>query len=292
MENLLSAEGGGELADALERKGVLVVNGSNKYCLDLYKKFPGKKRLYSTQKEVIEGDLWTEDITVTENSISFITVSKKGVLQPFSVRVLGRQQVQNLLAAILVARELGMSFEKISEACKKIDQEQGGMTLTKGAHGIWVVDASYSSNPDGVVADLDYLSVFSGNPSTSLGVKKVIVMPCLIELGKDAKAVHRALGKKIATVCDLAIITTKDYFEDVKEGAILEGMPAERILLCPDGEAIEDPRMPIKIGIGTTKSRELIDNAFATITTFLKSGDVVLLEGRVPETVIKKLKHV
>ena len=38
LENLLSAEGGGELADALPEDGILIVNGDNKYCLDLYKK--------------------------------------------------------------------------------------------------------------------------------------------------------------------------------------------------------------------------------------------------------------
>ncbi len=269
MKNLLSAEGGGELADALKEKGLLVVNGNNKHCVDLYKNFSGRKKMYSTQHDVLMGDLWTEDISVKEYGVSFVTVSKEKYLQSFWVPVLGKQQIQNLLGAILVAKELGMSFEKISESAKTIRQSQGGMTLKKGVHGIFLIDSSYSSNPDGVIADLDYLSVFSGNPSTSLRVKKVVVMPCLIELGKDAKQVHTMIGKKIAQVCDLAIIASRDYFSALQEGALTEGMKAEQILLCDN---------PVEL--------------YQLITTHCKSGDVVLLEGRVPEKTIHLLEDV
>ena len=41
--------------------------------------------------------------------------------------------------------------------------------MKKGIHQINIIDSSYSSNPDGVFADLDYLNVFSG--------KKIIIMP-------------------------------------------------------------------------------------------------------------------
>lgn len=260
LANLLSAEGGQELADSLPKNGLLVVNGDNNYCLDLYKKFNKKKKLYSVLADKVSADIWTEDIMVGENSLSFITIFSNGEMQNFAVDVLGRQQVQNLLGAILIAKELGMSFEKISEACRTIRQAQGGATLQKGIYDIRIIDSSYSSNPNGVMADLDYLNVFSG--------KKIIVMPCLIELGKKSKETHREIGKKIAEVCDLAIITTKDHFEEIKKGAMENGMPVENILL--QGKAGE---------------------ALTAITTFAKAGDVVLLEGRAPESLIKALKE-
>ena len=65
--------------------------------------------------------------------------------------------MQNLLGAILIAKTLGMSFGEISEACKNIIPEQAGMVLKKSGHGIDIIDSSYSSNPDGVFAELDYL---------------------------------------------------------------------------------------------------------------------------------------
>lgn len=262
LDNLLSAEGGRELAKMLPEDGVLVLNGDNKYCLDLYKKSDSpadeRKKVYSTTGSKVNSDVWTDQLSVHEDFISFLAVDKSKKVVHFRVNVLGGQNIQNILAAILVAKELDMSLEEIAEACKNIKQEQAGMTLKKGKHGINIIDSSYSSNPDGVYADIDYLNVFSQ--------KKVIVMPCLIELGEKSKEVHERIGKKISEICDLAIITSKDRFEDIKRGAAEAGMEEKNILFC------ENP-----------------NDIYSIITLFCKSGDAVLLEGRVPSRLLEML---
>ena len=86
-------------------------------------------------------------------------------------------------------------------------------------------------------------------------------MPCLIELGKASKEVHKRIGKKIAEVCDLAIITTKDRFKEIREEA---------------GEKTIFMESPNKI--------------FEKIKNFCQSGDVILLESRVPQELINLLK--
>ncbi len=271
MENLLWAEGGRELVQCLPKNGLVIVNGDNPYCLDLYKKIYTlagglKKQLYTTKKEKLESDIWTEDISVKKESLSFIARDKDGYLASMSVSVLGKQNVQNLLAAILAAKSLGMSLQDIALAVKHIRPEQAGMTIKRGAHGIEIIDSSYSSNPDGVMADLDYLNIFPG--------RKVLVMPCLIELGSESSNIHKKIGKKIAQVCDMAIITTRDQFENIKKGATENGMDEKQILLC-------DPSISIRAG----KPQEIVSH----ITTFCKEGDAVLLEGRVPSQLITLL---
>jgi UDP-N-acetylmuramyl pentapeptide synthase len=91
-------------------------------------------------------------------------------------------------------------------------------------------------------------------------------MPCLIELGKASKEVHKRIGKKIGEVCHLAIITTRDRFQDIVEGAMEKGMPSGNILF------IEDPK-----------------EIFEKIKNFCQPGDVILLESRVPDELIKRL---
>jgi UDP-N-acetylmuramoyl-tripeptide--D-alanyl-D-alanine ligase len=267
LENLLSAEGGGELADCLPKDGILAVNGDNKYCLELLKKSSNlpesREKIYALSNRKMDSNIWTEDIETAKDSVSFVAANKNKNLAHFNVKVLGKHNIQNLLGAILVANELGMSFEEISEACKNIKQEQAGMILKHGKHGIDIIDSSYSANPDGVLADLDYLSVF--------GTKKVIVMPCLIELGKKSSEIHEKIGKKIGEVCDLAIITSKDKFEDIKKGALEAGIKPKNILCLPDG------------------SQATTQEIYSMITLFCKSNDAVLLEGRVPATLIKLL---
>ena len=146
---------------------------------------------------------------------------------------------------------------------RSIKQEQAGMVLRQGKHGLNIIDSSYSANPTGVMADLDYLSIFAG--------KRVVVMPSLIELGKKSSEIHEKIGQKIAEVCDLAIITSKDKFKEIEKGFnqdILRRSQANaaKCLLC------DNPR-----------------DIFSAITAFCKSGDAVLLEGRVPKELLNLL---
>lgn len=262
LDNLLSAEGGGELADALPKDGFLVLNGDNKYCLDLYKKVVLLQaqnmlnvKIYTLLKDKINSDIWTDEITVKKNSVSFVTLTKEKDMTPFNINVLGKQNIQNILSAILVARHLGMTFDEIIIASKNIKLEQSGILLKNGKHGVNIIDSSYSSNPDGVLADLEYLSIFPK--------KKVIIMPCLIELGEKSLEIHQKIGKKIGKICDLAIITTKEMFKEIKKGAIDSGMEEKNIIFCEKPEEI-----------------------LTRISIFCTTGDSVLLEGRVPEKLI------
>lgn len=256
MENLLSAEGGQELLNSLPKDGLLVVNGDNKYCMDLYKKANIYKKVYSLKNDKVDSDVWAEEISVLEHSLDFMAMTRDKEVTHINVDILGKQSIQNLLGAVLIAKELGMSLEEISKAAAHIKQEQAGITLKKGIHGIKIIDSSYSSNPDGVIADLEYLNVFKE--------KKVVIMPCLIELGKKSSEVHYHIGKKIAEVCNLAIITTKDKFEEVKKGAVENSMDAKNIIFCE-------------------KAKEILH----IITTFCKEDDAVLLEGGRPVELIK-----
>lgn len=261
MENLLSAEGGEELANSLPENGLLVANGDNKYCMDLLKKnshLPAsQEKIYAAENKSANADVFAEDIEAREDGVLFVASDKNKNMAQFKINVLGRHNVQNLLGAVLVASELGMSFGEIAEAAKGIRPEHAGMVIKQGKHGIKVIDSSYSANPDGVIADLEYLAVFPG--------KKAVVMPSLIELGKESGAIHEKLGRKIGQVCDLAIITSNDRFAGIKKG-FLETNPGGKILFNKKPEEI-----------------------FSAVTSFLKSGDAVLLEGRVPKQLIELL---
>ena len=171
--------------------------------------------------------------------------------------MLGIHNIDNILLSASCAQKLGMSLEEISRACLKIKPEQGGMKFLRKDAPV-VIDSSYSANPDGVIADLDYLKTLRQAQG-----KLIIVMPCLIELGRVSKEVHKRIGRKIGEVCDLAIITTRDYFKEIKKTAEIGSL---QIFL------IENPK-------------EII----AKIKEFCKNDDVVLLEGRVPKE-IKSVK--
>jgi len=214
QENIIKAKY--ELIESLPEDGTAFFNTKNKYCVDLFNKTQGVKKFLYGQEARFFGE-------------------------------------ENILGAMAVARELGMTEDEVKKAADKIENKMPGIKILKGVNGLNIIDATYSANPDGVIANLGYLeNNFNG--------KKIIVMPCLIELGKASKEVHQRIGKKIAEVCDLAIITTEDKFTEIKE------FSGEKAVF------LENP-----------------DKILKKIKDFAKEGDTVLLESRVPKKLINLL---
>ena len=254
MENLMSAEGGIELIESLPKDGGVIILNKRK---DLRVNHL-KSRIFCSVKEKL--DFWAEDIKVEKDYLFFKICSKKEGPVLFKVNLVGAQNVENVLLAAACAKELGMNLDEIAKACEKIKPLEKTMQIKKGINGLVIVDDSYSANPDGVIAALDYLKIL---PSTN---KKIIIMPCLIELGPAAQKVHQKIGEKIGQVCDLAIITTKEMFEEIKKAALETGLNEKNILF------MENPK-----------------EIFAKIKSFSRSGDAILLEGRLPAELIRQI---
>ncbi|PIS17267.1 MAG: hypothetical protein COT59_01540 [Candidatus Nealsonbacteria bacterium CG09_land_8_20_14_0_10_42_14] len=211
--------------------------------------FGSQENIVKTKYELIE--------SLPENGTAFFNANNKYCLELYNKTQIKKKlygegahspQEENISCAKAVAQELGLSQDEIDRACQKI---KPWPKVKKGLNGINFIDATYSANPTGIMADLDYLAKRPG--------KKVIIMPCLIELGKASKEVHRKIGQKIGEVCDLAVITTKDRFREIKEGA-------------PNALFME-------------RADEIVEK----IKSFCREGDVVLLESRVPTQLIKQL---
>jgi len=248
MENLISAEGGKELIESLPKDGLVIFNGENEILRKIYQETKIKKRIVGISKK--DFDLWAANIKVKKDVLFFQVFTKEKEMADFNLNLIGAQNIQNLLLAICCAKELGMNLEEISKASKKIKQEQSGIKLIKTKDNLNIVDATYSANPDSVISHLEYLRVWPG--------KRVIVMPCLIELGEKSKEVHEKIGRKIYEVCDLAIIVTKERFKEIKKEA------KEKAIF------LEKPR-----------------EIFEKIKKFSGQNDIILFEGRLPKEFLK-----
>lgn len=202
-----------ELIESLPKDGMAFFNANNEYCQKLYEKTNIKKEFYGKDSS-FPGE-------------------------------------ENILGAVAVAKYLGVNKEGIDRGFEKIKNKVSGINLKEGIDGITILDASYSSNPNGVIAHLEYIKKFPG--------KKIMVMPCLIELGKVSSLVHKEIGEKSKGVCDLLIITTRDFYNDIKEG---------------------NPN-----AIFINKTNEILKK----INEVASSGDVILLESRVPDKLKKML---
>jgi len=240
-----------ELIESLPKEGLAILNESDQNIKNEKLKIKNyNPKLRKIKYCSIEQ---ARDLKVKKELLSF---NFEGI--DFNINLAGQQNVINLLMAICCAKELGMTLEEISRACQKIKPFPRTMEPKKGIGGVTIIDDSYSANPQGVFAALDYLGIYEG--------KKIIIMPCLIELGRASKRIHKEIGQKIGKICDLAIITTKDKFQEIKEGAIKSGMKEKNILF------LEKPR-----------------EIFEKIKLDLKPENVILLESRVPKGLREQL---
>ncbi|MBI4359204.1 MAG: UDP-N-acetylmuramoyl-tripeptide--D-alanyl-D-alanine ligase [Candidatus Nealsonbacteria bacterium] len=260
MQNLISAEGGQELVESLPRDGRLILNGDNQLILSNFRFLARdlKSPVFCSTKNKM--DLWAENIKTEKDRFSFRVVAKEGQAADFKVNLVGQQDIENILLAAGAAQELGLTLEEIAAGAAKIKPEQGSLKLLKGKGGVDLIDSTYSTNTNGVLAALDHLKLWSG--------KKIIVMPCLIELGPVSTEAHRKIGKRMAEVCDLGVITTQDKFAEIKEEAVRMGMNPNNILF------LEDPR-----------------EIWEKIKGFCQEGNVLLLEGRVPLELLRRVKE-
>jgi len=256
MENLILAEGGKELIENLPEDGLAIFNGENEVLRKIYNETKIKKKIVGIQKK--DFDLWAANIKVKKEVLFFQVFSKDGDFADFNLNLIGGQNIENILLAACCAKEFGMTLKEISLASKKITQEQTGVRLIKTKKGFNIIDATYSANPNSVISHLEYLKNWQG--------KRAIIMPCLIELGKKSKEIHKKIGQKIGEVCHLAIITTKERFKEIKEGAMEKGMAKENIFF------IENPK-----------------EIFEKIKNFNQKEDVILLEGRISKEIKKIL---
>lgn len=247
-----------ELIESLPENGLAIFNGDDQHCLELYHLTRKLKRLcLSLKRNDLKADLRAENIIIRRDFIFFKICDSSGCTN-FKAYLPGAHFIPNLLAAILVAKELRMSLQEISQALLKIKPMEKTMKILKGKNELTIIDDSYSANPAGVLSALEYLKIYS--------TKKIIVLPCLIELGAVSKEVHRKIGEKVGRICDAVIVTTKERFEEIKTGALKTGLKSENILFS------EDPKRISEI-----------------IKKFFGPGDVVLLEGRVPDKLISLL---
>lgn len=231
-----------ELIKALPENGTAIVNYDNQLIIQNLKSDAIRCSLQD-----IEG------LEVGQSSI-FFKIKDTG----FKVNLAGKQNVINLLLAIKCGQEIGMDLPEISQAIAEIKPFRKTMELKQGKEGVQIIDDTYSANPKGVMAGLEHLKLWPG--------KKIIVMPCLIELGRASEKVHQEIGENIGRICDLAIIITKDKFSEMKKSAVSAGMKQENIIF------LENP-----------------NQIFEKLKPYLKPENVILLESRVPEKLIELL---
>ena len=198
-----------ELADSLPADGVFFGNMDDE-------EIRNRKVLVPTVGYgTLRGDYRAEDIRCDEHGLRFTV---RGV--EFETKLLGKHNVQNILAAIAVANTLGIPLEKLKQPVRRLEAVEHRQQL-RGSSDRLIIDDAYNSNPAGAQAALETLSMFEG--------LKILVTPGMVELGEKQAELNTAFGRQAAACCDRAVLVGKKQAVPIRAGLTEAGFPEEHI---------------------------------------------------------------
>jgi UDP-N-acetylmuramoyl-tripeptide--D-alanyl-D-alanine ligase len=188
MQDLGSREGIAkakfEIIDGLSSNGMLFYDGDEPLLNPLLKKQKNIRK--ASFGYHAENDLALKDVHSTAAGSDFTVV---GLYEgKFSIPVYGAHQVKNALAAILIAKEIGLSNEDIREALSATRLTDMRMQPVTSDNGALFINDAYNAAPTSMRAALTFLK------ETSLRQEKWVVLGDMLELGDEEKAYHESLS--------------------------------------------------------------------------------------------------
>jgi len=133
----------------------------------------------------------------------------------------GRHNILNALAAIQAAKILKVSNEQIRKGLERFKPSGKRMELIKKKGGILIINDSYNANPSSMRAALLTLAEYPAK-------RRIAVLGDMLELGKISKAAHQKIGslsKKLKIDLLLSVGTLSNamkadrHFENVKDAS-------------------------------------------------------------------------
>ncbi len=185
-----------ELIDSLPANGLAVINDDFEYVAN--RPVGNVEAVRYGVKDRPEIECWVEDINYSATGTDFTIMSRKAEPLRLHTQLVGECNVSNLVAAVIVALNLGVDRDRIRYAVEKIEQVEHRLSIKRIPGGVTIIDDAFNSNPTGSSMALDVLAAMPG--------RRIIITPGMIELGDEQFELNRQFGEKIARSCDVAII--------------------------------------------------------------------------------------
>ncbi|HIE26985.1 TPA: UDP-N-acetylmuramoyl-tripeptide--D-alanyl-D-alanine ligase [Candidatus Poribacteria bacterium] len=243
-----------ELIESLPPNGIAVFNNDNEICRRLADKTTIKTVRYGINTSDDTVKLTAKDIKNTSRGLIFNVEDSSGASAEFRTKLLGGNNVYNILAATAVALECGMTLSEVSRAVGMLAPIPHRLQLIPSGNGVTVIDDGFNANPVGAKAALEVLDSFETG-------RKILITPGMVELGELEFKENKIFGEQAAKVCDFVILVGPNRTKPILEGLREAGFPEENIIIAKSlAEASE-------------RMREMV-----------KAGDVVLFENDLPDT--------
>lgn len=183
------ARGKGEIIASLGPEGVAVLNADDHF-IGLWRELAGSRRVIAFGFNA-DADLRgiQDSVRVGLENGEFKTLFSyvyQGERRDIALRLAGRHNVANALAAAAVGLALGVDHEQIREGLARLTPVPGRMQPNRAACGALLINDTYNANPSSFKAALDVLLEMPGEPWVALGA--------FGEMGEGSEQIHGDLG--------------------------------------------------------------------------------------------------
>ena len=194
-----------EIATNFDENSLLIVNGDDD-CLKTLKTkdLVYKLRTFGFDKD---NDIYCESYEMDEESINFVA-DINGTNEEFFIPTVGKHNIYNAMAAILVGLNLNMTIEEIKDGLKNFQCTKNRLDIIK-KDKLTIIDSVYNASIDSMSAALNILGRYEN--------RRVAILGDMFEMGEFAEFGHRQVGKAALGNIDIMIAIGKDSEFIVKE---------------------------------------------------------------------------
>lgn len=198
-----------EITDFFKKENILIVNLENDYL----------KNVTSDKYKVIkvgytDGELLAENVELSDESTKF-TVDDGKEKYNFELPMVGAHNVLNALLGIAACKELGVTYEEMSNGLENLEQTSMRLEFIK-CDNYTIINDCYNASPTSMRAAIDVLKNYTGK-------RKIAILGTMNELGEKSVEAHTQVGEYARDKVDL-LITTGIYNESYKNGYNKESM--------------------------------------------------------------------
>lgn len=210
-----------EIVSGLKDGGTLIYQGDEPLLRDRIERDLTNLHVVSFGREN-KNDLYPISITQNENSTSF---EINGDL--YTIPVLGFHNVQNALAAMLVAKLLRVNDANIRKGFESVRLTNMRMEMVEGAKGEKIINDAYNASPTSMKAAIELIESLSGFQN------KYLILGDMLELGNQEEDYHVNIGESIQPDKINAVFTYGSLGHFIAEGA-RRSFPEERVFSYDD----------------------------------------------------------
>lgn len=203
-----------ELLKALGPDGVAFLNADDPLVLQLAGQLNRSVVTFGTNEAA---DVRATNVTIVDRDLH---VQVDGVT--YEVPVFGRHHVTNVLAAIAVGLEVGVSPDQIQSGLTRYSPQPGRCVASK-VNSWTVIDDTYNSSPASVTGAIKALAEFDNCH------RRVIVLNDMLDLGDQSSMLHYGVGAALAASSIDHVMVAGEFAADVVEGFLTSGGHIGRI---------------------------------------------------------------